>query len=145
MRGLTGRRCSRRWKGTLAGGLSADIRLHAAGEYLHGDVGDQSRPAVVQFDSGLPDGRRGLLQELLWFVVGYGRSMQIAGMVGTVIGIGFVVLGLGLESITIPIVNYPLGTAGKQDMILVVIGALVVMQSFGIYKRAMEIKGWRKN
>jgi Zn-dependent protease len=90
------------------------------------------------------DGGR-LLQEILWFSMGYGRSLQIAGMVGTVVGAGFVVLGLGLRTLIIPVINYQLGTEGKQNSMLVIIGILVAMQSFGIYKQSQEIKGWRKN
>jgi Zn-dependent protease len=90
------------------------------------------------------DGGR-ILQELLWFVVGYGRSLQIAGMVGTVAGICFVVIGLGLQEINIKSIGFQLGQTGHSNPILVVIGILCAMQSFGIYKRAMEIKTWRKN
>jgi Zn-dependent protease len=88
------------------------------------------------------DGGR-ILQEVLWLIVGYPRSLQIAGMVGTVAGAGFVALGLGLYTIHLPVLNFSLG--GEQDGALVVIGLLGAIQSFGIYKRAGEIQGWRKN
>jgi Zn-dependent protease len=88
------------------------------------------------------DGGR-LLQELLWFVIGYGKSLQIAGMVGTVAGAAFIVLGLGLQQITLPLSGIVLGD--KPSGILLLIGALCVFESFGIYKRSHEIAGWRKN
>ena len=88
------------------------------------------------------DGGR-LLQELLWIFIGYGRSLMIAGMVGTVAGVGFIVLGLGLTSIHIPVVNFTLG--GGINVMLAVIGLLCAMQSFAIYQRSQEIAGWKKN
>jgi Zn-dependent protease len=91
------------------------------------------------------DGGR-LLQEILWFIIGYPRSLQIAGMVGTVAGIGFVVLGLGIQGIDIPWINFELGNnQHKVEPILVVIGILCALQSFAIYRRSQEIKTWRKN
>ena len=66
------------------------------------------------------DGGR-ILQELLWYVLGYPMSLKIAGMVGTVAGIGFVVLGFGNHTIEIPIVHYRLG---GPDTMLIVIGIL---------------------
>jgi Zn-dependent protease len=88
------------------------------------------------------DGGR-LLQELLWFAVGYGRSLQIAGMVGTVAGGGLVLLGLGFTQIRIPLVNFTLG--GGQSMFLAIIGFLCAAESFAIYKRSQEVQTWRKN
>ena len=44
------------------------------------------------------DGGR-IVQELLWLKLGYRRSLQIAGMIGTVGGAVLVVLGLGLAQI----------------------------------------------
>ena len=88
------------------------------------------------------DGGR-LLQEILWLIVGYARSMKIAGMVGTVAGAGLVVLGLGLYTIRIPVVNFTLGA--ELNTMLAVIGLLCAMQSFAIYQRANEIQGWQKN
>jgi Zn-dependent protease len=90
------------------------------------------------------DGGR-LLQEILWFIIGYGKSMQIAGMVGTVAGASFVVIGLGLQEINIKAIGFRLGEAGHTSPMLVAIGVLCAMQSFGIYKHAQEIKSWRKN
>jgi hypothetical protein len=90
------------------------------------------------------DGGR-ILQEILWYIVGYGRSLMIAGMVGTVAGGCFIVLGLGLASIRIPVIDFSLGTKGYVNTMLAVIGLLCMMQSFGIYKRSQEIAGWRKN
>ena len=87
------------------------------------------------------DGGR-MLQEVLWLIVGYPRSLMIAGMVGTAAGAGFVVLGLGLQSITIPVVDFTLGKG--QNPMLVVIGIMCAMSSFGIYKRSQEIGSWRK-
>jgi Zn-dependent protease len=88
------------------------------------------------------DGGR-LLQEVLWLIVGYPRSLKIAGMVGTVAGAGFIVLGLGLYTIRIPVLNFSLG--GDQSTLLAVIGFLCAWQSFGIYRQAGEIQGWQKN
>jgi Zn-dependent protease len=88
------------------------------------------------------DGGR-ILQELLWMILGYRASLQIAGMIGAVIGCGFVILGLGLHSINLPLVG-ELGHKGVADMNLILIGALCAMNSFGIYYRSMEIAGYRK-
>ncbi|MCL2640283.1 MAG: M50 family metallopeptidase [Phycisphaerales bacterium] len=41
------------------------------------------------------DGGR-ILQEILWLVVGYQKSLQVAGMIGTVVGGAFIAVGLGL-------------------------------------------------
>jgi len=90
------------------------------------------------------DGGR-ILQEILWMIVGYGRSMMIAGMVGTVAGVAFIVIGLGLQEISIPQIGFSLGHKGHTDTMLAVIGLLCAMQSFGIYRRSQEIAGWRKN
>ncbi|HVS72849.1 MAG TPA: M50 family metallopeptidase [Phycisphaerae bacterium] len=89
------------------------------------------------------DGGR-MLQELLWLVVGFQKSLMIAGMVGTVAGLSFVVLGLGVESVHIPPpIDLQLGGQGV-DMILLIIGALCMMQSFGIYQRSRQLETWRK-
>jgi Zn-dependent protease len=89
------------------------------------------------------DGGR-LLQELLWASVGHVRSLQISGMVGTVVGGCFVVLGLGLQQISIPSLGFSLG--GKNpDYILIIIGALCITQSFGIYRQSQQVRGWRRN
>jgi len=88
------------------------------------------------------DGGR-MLQEVLWLIVGYARSMKIAGMVGTVAGGGLIVLGLGLYTIRIPAVNFTLGA--RLDPLLAVIGLLCVMQSFAIYQRANQVQGWQRN
>jgi Zn-dependent protease len=88
------------------------------------------------------DGGR-LLQQLLWLTIGYQKSLQIAGMVGTVAGGGLIVLGVGMHRIHIPYVNYTIG--GEQNFFLMAIGLMCAMQSFEIYKRSQEIAGWRKN
>jgi Zn-dependent protease len=99
------------------------------------------------------DGGR-ILQELLWMVLGYPRSLQIAGMVGTVAGAAFVGLGLGVLSVSIPWVGLnslgffyrPLelgGESGKSTQ-LVVIGILAAMESFRIYRQSQEIDSRRK-
>lgn len=88
------------------------------------------------------DGGR-LLQEILWLTIGYQKSLHIAGMVGTVAGGGFVVLGLGLQKIHIPYVDFTLG--GEFNMFLVFIGLMCVTESFAIYKKSEEIRSWRKN
>ena len=69
--------------------------------------------------------------------------MKIAGMVGTVAGAGLIVLGLGLYTIRIPMLNFTLG--GRMDTMLAVIGLLCAMQSFAIYQRANQVQGWQKN
>jgi Zn-dependent protease len=84
------------------------------------------------------DGGR-LLQELLWLTIGYRASLQIAGMVGTVVGAGFVVLGLGLQEISVPVLGLTLGHRGEQEYLLAIIGVLCIMQSFGIYRRSQHI------
>ncbi len=81
------------------------------------------------------DGGR-ILQELLWFGIGFPRSRMIAGMVGTVAGTGFIVIGLGLWSIRVPWLGFSLGQTGQNDTFLAVIGILCVMQSFAIYRHA---------
>ena len=88
------------------------------------------------------DGGR-ILQEILWIVLGLRRSLQIAGMLGTVIGCGFIVLGLGLYEIHIPVADIRLGH--DYNFLLAVIGLMCAMQSFGIYRRSQEIGTWRKN
>jgi Zn-dependent protease len=90
------------------------------------------------------DGGR-ILQEILWLIVGYPRSLMIAGMVGTVAGGAFVVLGLGATELHIPYIDFTLGHKGQVDVLFAVIGLLCMMQSFGIYRRSQEIAGWRKN
>jgi Zn-dependent protease len=88
------------------------------------------------------DGGR-LLQEVLWLIIGYAKSLQIAGMVGTVAGGSFIVLGLGLQRIDIPGFGFPLG--GEFDPILIFIGILCMTQSFGIYRQSQDVRSWRKN
>ena len=87
------------------------------------------------------DGGR-ILQELLWFAVGYPKSLMIAGMVGTVAGLGFVVIGLGLQNIKLPVLGF---TLHGPDPMLAMIGGMCILESFGIYRRSQEIKGWRKD
>jgi hypothetical protein len=67
---------------------------------------------------------------------------MIAGMVGTVAGMAFVALGLGVTSIHIEALNFRLG--GQPNMLLVVIGLLCAMQSFAIYQQSQQISSWRK-
>mgnify|MGYP001547362922 CR=1 FL=1 len=88
------------------------------------------------------DGGR-ILQELLWLAIGFRRALMIAGMVGTVAGISFIVLGAGLVSIHIP-PPIDLRLGGEMDMVLLIIGVLCAMQSFGIYQRSRMIESWRK-
>ncbi len=88
------------------------------------------------------DGGR-LLQEILWLFIGYPRSLQIAGMVGTVAGTGFVVLGLGLQQISIPALDFRLGDG--ESPTLVIIGIMCAMQSFAIYRRSQELQSFRRN
>jgi Zn-dependent protease len=87
------------------------------------------------------DGGR-ILQEILWMIVGYRLSLKIAGMVGTVAGVGFVALGLGLYQIKIPVADILLGNGTSWT--LVIIGILGAIQSFEIYRQSETIKGWRK-
>lgn len=92
------------------------------------------------------DGGR-LLQELLWPILGYGRSLLVTGMVGTVAGVGFVVLGLGLHRVEIPApwLDDPMILGEGTNGMLIAIGVMVAMASFGAYRRAEEITRWRKN
>jgi len=88
------------------------------------------------------DGGR-ILQILIWLTIGYRQSLLIAGMVGTVAGGAFVLLGLGMHEINIPYVDFSLG--GRFNPFLLIIGIMCMTQSWGIYQRAQEIRGWRKN
>jgi Zn-dependent protease len=88
------------------------------------------------------DGGR-IMQSLLWPVAGYRNSQMITGMIGTVGGVGLVVLGLGLREIRIPYVDFTLG--GESDYLLLFIGLTCAMGSWGLYQRSQEIEGWRKN
>jgi len=88
------------------------------------------------------DGGR-ILQEVLWYIVGYGRSLMIAGMIGVVAGGGFVILGMGITEIQIG--SLPLGKVNHTDTNLIVIGILCAMQSMAIYRQAQLIGTWRKN
>jgi len=99
------------------------------------------------------DGGR-ILQELLWLTIGYRQSLMIAGMVGTVAGAGFVVIGLGLWPVKIPWLEFDPRTGvgwghftlGQgPSMMLFVIGIMCALESFGAYRRAQELEGWRKN
>ena len=90
------------------------------------------------------DGGR-ILQELLWFGVGYPRSLMIAGMVGTVAGVGFIVIGLGFESISIPAIHFTLGNPDHTpETMLAVIGFLCCTRSWAIYQQSQQIQSWRK-
>jgi Zn-dependent protease len=89
------------------------------------------------------DGGR-LLQEILWMALGYGRSLMIAGMVGTVAGVSFIVIGLGLRPIEIRQLGFSLGTRGEVEPMLVLIGFLAAVNSFGIYRKSQEIHDYRK-
>lgn len=86
------------------------------------------------------DGGR-LLQEILCYIVGYPRSLMIAGMVGTVGGAGLVILGMGLTSITMPFVGR---LGGATSPVLMGIGLMGVVYSFGIYQQSQTIAGWKK-
>lgn len=88
------------------------------------------------------DGGR-LLQHILWPIAGYRQSLQITGMVGTVGGVGLIVLGTGAWSIHIPYVDMTLG--GDNDYFLLFIGITCAMASWGLYQRSHEIDTWRKN
>jgi Zn-dependent protease len=91
------------------------------------------------------DGGR-IVQEILWFFVGYPRSLLIAGMLGTVGGIGFVVLGLGLVQLSIPIpfldASFHLG--GGENWQLIFIGIMAAMESWRVYQQAQQIQGWQR-
>ena len=102
------------------------------------------------------DGGR-IFHEILWFVIGYRRSLLIAGMVGTCGGLALTGLGLGLARIVIPLPHWfgditgypslPLGgdmRAGEIDLMLAAIGVMATVYSWGAYRRAQEMKGWRK-
>jgi Zn-dependent protease len=90
------------------------------------------------------DGGR-IVQEVLWMIIGYGRSMMVAGMIGTAAGVAFIVLGLGLQEVHIPFVDFQLGVKGKVNTILAVIGLMCAMESFALYRRSQEVASWRKN
>lgn len=87
------------------------------------------------------DGGR-ILQEVLWLFIGYPRSLMIAGMIGTVGGACFIVLGLGVHSIHVPVANITLGSG--IDPFLIMIGVMGLMNSWGVYQQSMQIQGWKK-
>lgn len=90
------------------------------------------------------DGGR-IVQEILWFIVGYPKSLLIAGMVGTAGGIAFIGLGLGLFpiSITVPLAGqFRLGY--QPSMMLAVIGLMAAFESWRVYQQAQTIQHWRK-
>ncbi len=88
------------------------------------------------------DGGR-LLQHILWPLAGYRNSQMITGMIGTVGGAALIVLGLGLQEVKIPYVDFTLG--GESDYLLLIIGITCAMASWGLYQRSMEMERWRKN
>jgi Zn-dependent protease len=96
------------------------------------------------------DGGR-IVQEILWFFVGYPKSLLISGMTGTAGGVAFVGLGLGLAQISLPIPflgSFPLGgdfRTGHVDTMLVFIGIMAAFASFNVYRQAQQIESWRKN
>lgn len=81
------------------------------------------------------DGGR-ILQELLWFALGFPRSLQVAGAVGVAAGAGFIIIGLGFWSFHIPGINFSLGHPGQTNYVLAVIGYLCATQSLAIFRRA---------
>jgi Zn-dependent protease len=87
------------------------------------------------------DGGR-ILQEILWFIIGYKESLRYAGMVGIVAGVVLILLGLGAFAIRIPVVDYELGT--RVSPMLCVIGLLSAMGSMGIYRQAQTLDGWQQ-
>lgn len=93
------------------------------------------------------DGGR-MLQEILWFFIGFPRSLITAGMIGTLAGIGFIVLGLGLWQIVIslPFLGpYVLGGRdGQMNFSLILIGILAAFESFRAYRQGQEILGWQR-
>jgi len=90
------------------------------------------------------DGGR-LLQNILWPTVGYRESLRFTGMIGTVGGVGLAVLGLGLWEVKIPYVDFSMGGQGNYNTFLLIIGINCAMASWGLYQRAKEMQGWRKN
>ncbi|HUO07846.1 MAG TPA: hypothetical protein VM008_06080 [Phycisphaerae bacterium] len=81
------------------------------------------------------DGGR-ILQEILWLSVGYARSLRIAGLVGAIVGAGFIVLGVSGKTVTVPLINFHL-TGTTQ---LAVIGLLCGLQSWQIFQRANNLQ-----
>ncbi len=98
------------------------------------------------------DGGR-MLQEILWKVVGYPKSLEYSGILGTICGVALVGLGFGFLSISVPMIDpltlhltrYPIGRQGSQDGILITIGLMAAMSSYSAYTRSREIASWRKN
>jgi Zn-dependent protease len=128
--------------------IGLQIVLHASPVHIHA-VSAAARWAAemnwyILIFNLLPiyplDGGR-IFQEIMWYIVGYQRSLMIAGMVGTVGGVGFIVLGLGLASVTIPFYG---SLGGYQNNMLLGIGIMAATSSFAAYQRSQEIRGWRK-
>lgn len=92
------------------------------------------------------DGGR-MVQEGLWFVVGYAKSLLIASMIGTVGGIGLIVLGTGMTQISIPLPGWIERIAGEgiydfgrePSMMLAAIGLMAAITSFQTYRRAQAL------
>lgn len=82
------------------------------------------------------DGGR-ILQEILWYIVGYAHSRFVAGIVGIACGAVFIIVGFGLFSFTLPVVNYTLGGKEGSNTMLMVIGFLAASQSFAIVQDAL--------
>jgi Zn-dependent protease len=87
------------------------------------------------------DGGR-MLQEILWFFLGYKQSLMIAGMVGVAAGAAFIFLGLGIWQITIPGTGFSLG--GDSWPMLVIIGFLSCVISWSIYQQSLFIDSRQK-
>ena len=77
--------------------------------------------------------------------IGRERSLVVAGMIGTAAGLGFIVVGLGIQQISIPGIDFSLGHKGEPDTLLTVIGLLCAMQSFALYRGTLPTQGPQQN
>lgn len=81
------------------------------------------------------DGGR-ILQEILWMTVGYEKSLRVAGAVGALVGLGFILLGLSHQTVTVPYIGFRL--TGSDT--LAVIGFLCATRSWQLFQQAGRIQ-----
>lgn len=81
------------------------------------------------------DGGR-MLQEIVWMTVGYAQSLRVAGAVGALTGVGFILLGVSGQTITIPQLDFRItGTTT-----LAFIGFFCATRSWQLFQNAGSIQ-----